>query len=143
MGSVNSASLRDEFDGYKADIASLRKEGKIPKEADEVIDGLCRLSEILMTILLEKTTKKSSRNSSIPPSQTGKDETMKSPKKNPDMSAAQNLMTGENFQKITVETCDSCGTDLSDIEPSPRERRVRLDIKYTVEGNYSGTPTPR
>ena len=112
MGSVNSASLRDEFDGYKADIASLRKEGKIPKEADVVFSGLCRLLEILMAILLEKTTKKTSRNSSIPPSQTGKDETRKAPKKNRDTSAAQNLMTGENFQKTTVEkistveTCD-------------------------------------
>ena len=26
MGSENSASLRDEFDGYKADIDSLRKD---------------------------------------------------------------------------------------------------------------------
>ena len=90
-------------------------------------------------IFLEKTTKKTSRNSSIPPSQTGKDETRKSPKKNRDTSAAQNLMTGENFRKITVEkistveTCDSCGTDLSDIEPSAREHRILLDIKYTVE----------
>ena len=81
MPSVNSASLRDEFDGYKADIASLRKEGKIPKEADVVFSGLCRLLGILMAILLEKTTKKTSRNSSIPPSQTGKDETRKSPKR--------------------------------------------------------------
>ena len=39
MGSVNSASLRDEFDGYKADTASLRKEGKISNEADVVIRG--------------------------------------------------------------------------------------------------------
>ena len=31
MPTVNSASLRDEFDGYKTDIASLRKEGKIPR----------------------------------------------------------------------------------------------------------------
>ena len=139
MGSVNSASLRDEFDGYKADIASLRKEGKIPKEADVVFSGLCRLLGILMAILLEKTTKKTSRNSSIPPSQTGKDETRKAPKKNRDMDAARNSMTGENFRKITVEkistveTCDSCGTDLSDIEPSAREQRILLDIKYTVE----------
>ena len=87
MGSVNSASLRDEFDGYKADITSLRKEGKSAREADEVIDGGCRLSEILMAIFLEKTTKKTSRNSSIPPSQTGKDETRKAPKKNHDTSA--------------------------------------------------------
>ena len=39
MGSVNSASLRDEFDGYKAGTASLRKEGKISNEADVVIRG--------------------------------------------------------------------------------------------------------
>ena len=139
MGSVNSASLRDEFDACKADISSLRKEGKISKEAYVVFSGLCRLLGILIAILLEKTTKKTSRNSSIPPSQTGKDETRKSPKKNRDTSAAQNLMTGENFETVTVEkiftveTCDSCGIDLSDIEPSAREQRILLDIKYTVE----------
>ena len=32
----------------------------------------------------------------------------------------------------TVEACDSCGTDLSDIEPSAREQRVLRDIKFTV-----------
>ena len=58
---VNSASLRDEFDAYKADITSLRKKGKVTKEADVVISGLCRLSGILITILLEKTTKKTSK----------------------------------------------------------------------------------
>ena len=40
MGSVNSASLCDEFDGYKADIDSLRKEGKVSREADVVFSGL-------------------------------------------------------------------------------------------------------
>ena len=41
MATVNSASLRDEFDAYKADIASLRKEGKILKEVDVVFSGMC------------------------------------------------------------------------------------------------------
>ena len=46
-------------------------------------------------------------------------------------------MTGENFETTTVEeistveVCDSCGTDLSDIEPSAREQRVLRDIKFT------------
>ena len=39
MATVNSASLRDEFDGYKAAIDSLRKEGKISKEADVIFNG--------------------------------------------------------------------------------------------------------
>ena len=76
---VNSASLRDKFDGYKADIASLRKEGKTTKEIDVVFSGLCCLLAILIAILLEKTTKKTNKNSSIPPSQTGKDEIRKAP----------------------------------------------------------------
>ena len=32
----------------------------------------------------------------------------------------------------TVEVCDSCGTDLSDVEPCAREQRVLRDIKFTV-----------
>ena len=68
MPTVNSASLRDEFDAYKADIASPRKEGKISKESDVVIRTLCRLLGIVIAIFLEKTTKKTSKNSSIPPS---------------------------------------------------------------------------
>ena len=138
MATVNSASLRDEFDGYKAAIDSLRKEGKISKEADVVFSGLCRLLGIMIAIFLEKTTKKTSTNSSIPPSQTDKDETKKAPKTNRDTSAAENSMTGENFETTTVEevstveVCDSCGTDLSDIEPSACEQRVLRDIKFTV-----------
>ena len=90
MGSVNSASLRDEFDGYKADIDSLRKEGKISKETDVVFCGICRLLGILIAILLQKTTKKTSKSSSIPPSQTDKDGTKRPKKKNCDTSAEEN-----------------------------------------------------
>ena len=81
---------------------------------------------------------KTSTNSSIPPSQTDKDETKKAPRKDRDTSAAENSMTSENFETTTVEevstveVCDSCGTDLSDVEPCAREQRVLRDIKFTV-----------
>ena len=58
---------------------------------------------------------------------------------NRDTNAVQNSMTGGKFRTTTVEefstveVCDSCGTDLSDIEPSAREQRVLRDIKFTVE----------
>ena len=99
---------------------------------------MCDLVTILTAVLLEKKPKKTSTNSSIPPSQTDKDETKKAPTKDRDTSAAENSMTGENFETttveeiFTVEVCDSCGTDLSDIEPSAREQRVLRDIKFTV-----------
>ena len=78
---VNSASLRDEFDAYKADIVSLRKEGEITEKTDKVLTGLCDLVTILTAVLLEKKTKKTRTNSSIPPSQTDKDETKKAPQR--------------------------------------------------------------
>ena len=48
-------------------------------------------------------------------------------------------MTDENFETVTVEeistveVCDSCGSDLSDVDPSAREERVLYDIRYTVK----------
>ena len=130
MATVNSASLRDEFDADKADIVSLRKEGEIIEKTDKVLTGLCDLVTILTAAFLEKTTK----NSSIPPSQTGKDET----RKPPDTSKEENSKTSENFETVTVEevstveTCGNCGNDLSDVEPTVREERVLYDLSYKV-----------
>ena len=100
MGSVNSASLRDEFDVYKADIASLRKEGKITKEIGVVLTGLCSLVEVLIAVFLDKTTKKTSKNSSIPPSQTDKEETRKSSKKGNYIRKCATNMFGPGFPMI-------------------------------------------
>ena len=139
MPSVNSISLRDKFNVYKTDIVSLQEEGKISKEAGKVIKRLCLLLEIIIAIFFEKTTKKTSKNSSIPPSQTGKDENGKISKKKRSMDAEQDLEASENFRTVTieetstVETCGSCGIDFSDIEPSDHEERVQVDIKFTVE----------
>ena len=58
MPSVNTASLRDEFDAVKAEIASLRKEGEISKEADVIISGLCRLLGLLFAVLFRIDDKK-------------------------------------------------------------------------------------
>ncbi len=75
MATVNPASLREEFEAAKARIAALRKDGKVSEEVDAVIGVLFTLLGILITVLLEKTTRKTSRNSGLPPSQTEKDET--------------------------------------------------------------------
>ena len=122
-----------EFDAYKADIVALRKEGEITEKTDALLTGLCGLMEVLAAVHLEKTTKMTNKNSSILPSQTGKDETKRSPKKNRDTSKEENSNTGENFETVTVEVCNSCGSDLSDVDPSAREERVLYDISYTVK----------
>ena len=75
MATVNCASLRDEFDAWKADIDSHRKNGGITEDAYKSITSGYHMMDAVMALLLEKTTKKNSKNSSIAPSQTGKDET--------------------------------------------------------------------
>ncbi len=70
MATVNAA--REEFEAAKT--AALRAAGKVPKEA--VIRVFVILLDILIVVLLEKTTRKTSRNSGLPPSQTDKDESV-------------------------------------------------------------------
>ncbi len=93
--------------------------GKVPKEA--VIRVFVILLDILIVVLLEKTTRKTSRNSGLPPSQTDKSarhagSNGKGPKPNRQM--------GDNLRKTIVEetvaACDACGAD----GPVDRERRT-------------------
>ncbi len=137
MATVNAASLRDEFEGAKARIEALRAHGKMSAEVDAVVGLLVTLLGILITVLLERTTRKNSKNSSLPPSQTDKDETARRDGSSP-KGAKQNLQTGTGLRKttieetITVENCDTCGADLSDADASDRECRILFDIEFTV-----------
>ena len=137
MASVDGTSLREELDDAKARIAALRRDGKVSDEVDAVVRVLFTLLNVLIAVLLERATRKTSRNSGLPPSQTGKDESArraggggKGPK--------PNLQTGDNLRKtvveetVAVETCDACGADLSGVDPAGRERRVLHDIVFEV-----------
>ena len=137
MASVDGTSLREELEDAKARIAALRKDGKVSDEVDAVVRVLFTLLNVLIAVLLERATRKTSRNSGLPPSQTGKDESArraggsgKGPK--------PNLQTGDNLRKtvveetVAVEACDACGADLSGVGPAGRERRVLHDIVFEV-----------
>ena len=137
MAKVNAASLRQEFEDEKARIAALRADGKVPRDVDAAIRALVTLLSILITVLLEKTTRKGSQNSSLPPSQTDKDETARR-KGTSGKGAKQNRQNGAGLRKttvketVTVETCEACGGDLSDVDAIGRERRILFDIVFEV-----------
>lgn len=137
MATVNAASLRAEFEAAKARIQALRAAGKVSAEADAMFGVLITLMRVLITVLLEKTTRKTSANSGLPPSQTGKDATARRTGASGKGPRA-NLQTGANLRRTTVEetipveTCDGCGADLSGIEAVGRERRILYDIVFEV-----------
>jgi len=75
MAILNKQSVREEFDKVKASFNEQVKSGKVPAETATLVSTLIMLFEIILSIFMEKSTKKTSANSSIPPSQTTVDET--------------------------------------------------------------------
>jgi transposase len=141
MGTINKQSVREELDHLKAEFSRISKNKKIPSEYAALINGLMMLLNIMFAIFMEKTTKKTSRNSSLPPSQTSKDETTTEDNKTNSkglkekVTTAANTRTVETAEVISVDTCEHCGEDLSKVSCKDYERRTRIDIIFekTVE----------
>ncbi len=137
MASVNGTSVRQEADIFQKQFQDLRKQGKVSQECEELFRGMLMLIKLLLTVLMEKITRKTSRNSGLPPSQTDKDESArrtgsngKGPK--PNQQTGDNLRTTTIEETIVVDACDACGADLHDVDPVDRECRVLYDIVFEV-----------
>ena len=93
------------------------------------------LFELLIAVFMEKQTKKDNRNSSLPSSQSDKDETAtrsgangKGKQHNGALSG--NTRTVETIQVAQVSECECCGEDLGDTPASGNERRTKIDIVF-------------
>jgi len=136
MASVNKASLREEFTALKGQFERLRAEGKVTEEILALVQALLMLFELLMAVFMEKHTTKSSRNSSLPPSQTGKeDDTATRPGTQAKGQQhahprSGNTRTVETVTILPLDTCTHCGVELSELPPKDHERRTRIDIIF-------------
>jgi len=75
VASLNKKSLREEFDSLKNQFNEMKSKEKVSSEVEVLFKSMIVLFEVLITIFLEKKVKKTSRNSSLPPSQSEKDKT--------------------------------------------------------------------
>jgi transposase len=135
MASVNKASLREEFEGLKGQFEQLCAEGKMGADSRALFQALLMLFELLMAVFMEKRTAKNSRNSGLPPSQTGKDDSApqagaKAKGRAHHHSRSENTRTVETVEVIPVQACGTCGEDLSGIPSNGYERRTRIDIVF-------------
>jgi transposase len=135
MASVNKASLREEFEGLKGQFEQLCAEGKMGADSRALFQALLMLFELLMAVFMEKRTAKNSRNSGLPPSQTGKDDSApqagaKAKGRAHHHSRSENTRTVETVEVIPVQACGTCGEDLSRIPSNGYERRTRIDIVF-------------
>lgn len=136
MASIDKQSVREELDRIKAEFKHLSQIKEAPKEYAVLIKSLLFLFELMISIFMEKTTKKTSENSSKPSSQTNKDESSlnqqgsKGKGKAEKSDLADNTRMNESVTMITVDDCDNCGEDLTNVPNCGYERRTKIDILF-------------
>jgi len=135
MACVEKVSLRQEFDTFKNRFKQLKEAGKLNDETCVLIQGMMALFEVLIAVFMEKRTVKNTRNSSLPSSQTGKDETASKPGSKGKGKGSHGIRSGntrtiETIEVAAVNTCEVCGEDLRNIVSVNQERRTRIDIMF-------------
>ncbi len=136
MASINKTSVRNEISRLKADFDLLCSEGKVTSETKALMSSMLMIIELMLSIFLEKTTKKDSKNSSKPSSQTDKDETALSQQGSNGKGKTENDHRANNsrvFETVTlseVDHCDVCGENLSDAPCDHHERRTKIDSVF-------------
>ena len=135
MSTINKQSLRDNFDHLKSDFERLSSTSKINKESLVLFKALFMLLDVMLAVFMEKATKKDNKNSSIPSSQTKKDETStvigthtKGKKENGELIA--NTRTKETIKIAKVNECNRCGENLENTLCLEHERRTKIDIIF-------------
>ena len=136
MATVDRQSLREEFERLKAEFGQLSAIGQDVGGKRALFNALLMLFEVLMAIFMEKTTAKGSRNSSIPPSQTSKDETAATRPGGKCKCVTQNDARSRHSRTVTttevaaVDACANCGADLGSTPSQSKPRRTRIDILF-------------
>jgi len=136
MASLDKTSVRDEVSRLKIDFDKLCGEGKITSESKVLMTSLFMILELVLSIFLERKTKKDNNNSSKPSSQTEKDESSLSQegskrKGRPENGAvAGNTRIKERKRISRALNCEVCGEGLNETPCSGHERRTKIDIVF-------------
>jgi transposase len=135
VASVNTTSVREEIARIEQDLTHLGEQGKLSDESRVLIRSLLMIVNMLVAVFMEKSTRKTSKNSSIPPSQTGKDTSATASGSNSkglpeNEELFDNSRTVETEEVIPVNRCSECGENLSKISVSDHERRTRIDLVF-------------
>jgi len=136
MANVDKESVREKVDEIKHQFEQLRADQKLSAEVIAMISSMMLIIDLILSIFMEKQTKKNTKNSSIPSSQTPEDETSltesgsKTKGKPEKKTPVFNTRTVETTQVSKIDICKSCGIDLSMVSVEDYERRTKIDIIF-------------
>ena len=128
--------MREELDHLRSEYDRLSASGKVSPEVKMLIKGMFLLFEVLVSVFLEKTTRKNSKNSSLAPSQTEKDESAKTVAGSKSRGEQESLDQFSNSRSVEITSrskvndCSVCGEDLSAVPCKGQERRTKIDIVF-------------
>ena len=131
MASVDKKYLRDEVDKVKAEFNKLCESGEISAQTKVLFSSMLTIMNLILSIFMERTTRKNSKNSSIPSSQSDSDTSTdynskkKANKRNDNNDVASNSRTIQTTVVETVTDCNCCGQDLTSIKAHAHERRTK------------------
>jgi transposase len=136
MPTVNKKSVREELARLESTFKKLNEENKLTPESIDLFNELIEHNSILVADYKEKKKKKTKDNTGKPPKKTEKYETSLTNKgrkgkgKLEKGKRADNTRTIETTTMLTVDTCDQCGTPLTDTPCQCVERRTQIDIIF-------------
>lgn len=133
---MNKESIRKKIDEVKLDAERSLASGKLPPESVSLIKSLLLVIEIVVTVLLEKKTRKNSSNSGLAPSRNNGSNGNRNKSCSNDRSKLgvqlDNTRKVETFETLSPTDCIKCGSDLSSKESHRTEDRKKIDIIYEV-----------
>ena len=136
MASLDKSSVREEIDRLKAQFKELDAEGKLAPETRALFSSLLLIVDLILSVFLERQTRKHLRNSSLPSSQSEKDESAlgtggsKGKGKSLHNESARNRSLRETVTVASVDRCVVCGEPLGDAPCQHTERRTKIDIVF-------------
>ena len=136
MANLDKSTVRNEVCRLKDDFEKLCANGKITSESKVLMNSMFMIIELILSIFLERSTKKDNQNSSKPSSQTEKDESAlgypgsNGKGKNENTGRSKNTRTKEKVTVSTVNSFDVCGEDLTGSPCTHIERRTKIDIVF-------------
>ncbi len=135
MATINKKSIREEVNRLKNEFEQLCSEGKVSSEIRVLMSSMLVIIELILSIFLEKKTRKDNKNSSLPSSQTSKDETSltKAEIKGKGKKVSGKVSNSRTKETVTITkttACDTCGGTLDDVPCQGHERRTKIDIIF-------------
>ncbi len=135
MATVDKTSIREEIERLKQEFDQLCSDGKVSSEIRVVMSSLLMVVELILSVFLERKTRKNNKNSSLSSSQTEKDETATAFPKSQGRGKklrgeVSNTRINETVTIAKVQTCDSCGIPLDKTLCCDHERRTKIDIVF-------------